>query len=323
LHDPVEFSGQVLRGAKPGVFNRRVSLDELRTLIARHAGRSTAAVDGLMLSAEHRPTRPQAGVADPVVALVAQGAKRIVLGERVYDYGAGQYLVVPLDLPVTGHVTRASPRQPELGAGLALRPAAIASLLLETNPGPGGRAPSPALAVSDASGDLVDAFVRMIRLLDRPADIPVLAPMIEREILWRLVNGEQGALVRQIGLADSRVTQIGRALRRIRDHYTDVLRVEELARLSGMSLSPFHRHFRALTAMTPIQYQKQIRLQEARLRLMSTTEDVASVGFAVGYDSASQFSREYRRRFGLPPGQDAARLRAEPDERTDTAAQFM
>ncbi|MFG2791051.1 AraC family transcriptional regulator N-terminal domain-containing protein [Streptomyces sp. NPDC048419] len=291
-----------------------MSMEELRTLIARHVGRSTAAIDGLLLSAEYRPTPPQAGIADPVLALVAQGAKRIVLGDRVYDYGAGQYLVVPLDLPVTGHVTEASPQRPELGAGLALRPAAIASLLLETDAAPAGKPPSPPLAVSDACADLVDAFVRMIRLLDRPADIPVLAPMLEREILWRLINGQQGALVRQIGLADSRVTQIGRALRQIRDHYSDVLRVEDLARMSGMSLSPFHRHFRALTAMTPIQYQKQIRLQEARLRLMSSTEDVATVGFAVGYDSASQFSREYRRHFGLPPGRDASRLRAEPDD---------
>ncbi|WP_405866436.1 AraC family transcriptional regulator N-terminal domain-containing protein [Streptomyces sp. NBC_00005] len=292
-----------------------MSLDELRTLIARHAGRSTAAVDGLLLSADHRPTPPRAGIADPVLALVAQGSKRLVLGDRVYDYGAGQYLVVPLGLPVTGHVTQASSQRPLLGAGLALRPAVIASLLLETGSGRNSRAPSAAaLAVSDAPADLLDAVVRMVRLLDHPADAPVLAPMIEREILWRLINGEQGALVRQIGLADSRVTQIGHALRWIRDHYTEPLRVEDLARLSGMSPSPFHRHFRALTTMTPIQYQKQIRLQEARLRLMSTTEDVADVGFAVGYDSASQFSREYRRHFGLPPGQDAARLSAEPRE---------
>ncbi|MER7841373.1 helix-turn-helix domain-containing protein [Streptomyces sp. NPDC096040] len=136
-----------------------------------------------------------------------------------------------------------------------------------------------------------------------------LAPMIEREILWRLITGEQGVLVRQIGLADSRLTQIGRAVRFIRDHFTDPLRVEDLARLAGMSASPFHRHFRAVTAMTPIQCQKHIRLQEARLRLMSSTEDVADIGHAVGYDSASQFSREYRRRFGRPPGADAARLR--------------
>ncbi|MHC3467535.1 AraC family transcriptional regulator [Streptomyces sp. 7R007] len=290
-------------------------LDELRTLIARHTSRASAAVvDGLMMSAECRPTPPRGGIAEPVVAVVAQGAKRVVVGDRVYDYGAGQYLVVPLNLPVTGHVTEASPERPLLGAGLALRPAAIASLLLETAAGAPARAPSPALAVSDAPADLVDAFVRMIRLLDRPADVPVLAPMIEREILWRLVNGEQGALVRQIGVADSRLSQIGHALRWIRDHYTQTLRVADLARMCGMSPSPFHRHFRALTAMTPVQYQKRIRLQEARLLLMSSGDDVTTVGFAVGYDSASQFSREYRRHFGLPPGRDAARLRSAPRE---------
>ncbi|MEU6140766.1 AraC family transcriptional regulator [Streptomyces sp. NPDC047081] len=296
-----------------------MSLDELRVLIARHARRPTA-VDWLMLSAQDRPTPPQAGIADPVVALVAQGSKRLVLGDRVYDYGAGQYLVVPLGLPVTGHVTQASRERPMLGAGIALRPAAVASLLLETGPGRDGRGTVSGLTVSDAPGELIDAFVRLIRLLEAPADVPVLAPMIEREILWRLINGQQGGLVRQIGLADSRLTQIGHALRWIRDHYAEALRVEDLARMSGMSLSPFHRHFRALTTMTPIQYQKQIRLQEARLLLMSSTEDVSAIGFAVGYDSASQFSREYRRHFGLPPGQDAVRLRA---ERPDTAQHFM
>lgn len=153
--------------------------------------------------------------------------------------------------------------------------------------------------------------MRLVRLLDRPADLPILAPMIEREILWRLVTGEQGALVRQIGLADSRLRHISRAVRWIREHHAQTLRVEDLARLAGMSASPFHRHFRAVTAMTPIQFQKRIRLQEARLRLMSSTDDVAGVGFAVGYDSASQFSREYRRQFGSPPGQDAARLRGQ------------
>jgi transcriptional regulator GlxA family with amidase domain len=165
------------------------------------------------------------------------------------------------------------------------------------------------VAVSDASDDLLDALVRMIRLLGRPADVPVLAPMIEKEILWRLITGEQGRMVRQIGLADSRLSHIGRAIRWIRTHHADLIRIDDLARMSAMSVSAFHRHFRAVTAMTPIQYQKRIRLQEARLLLISDARDVATVGFAVGYDSASQFSREYRRQFGVPPGQDAARLR--------------
>ncbi|MFD4505267.1 AraC family transcriptional regulator N-terminal domain-containing protein [Streptomyces sp. NPDC058457] len=325
-----------------------MSLDELRSLIDRHAPRdadAVPAIDGLMLTRAERPTGPRSGIADPVLALVAQGAKRLTLGGRIYDYEAGQYLVVSVDLPVSGQCTRAAPDHPFLGFGLRLRPARLAALLLESGTGPrtdgtgrrtigtgtgfsggrtdpgaagavgaGRRTDLPALAVGAASADLVGAAARMVRLLDRPADIPVLAPMIEREILWRLITGEQGALVRQIGLADSRLTQISRAVRFIRDHYTDPLRIEDLARLAGMSASPFHRYFRAVTAMTPIQYQKHIRLQEARLRLMSSTDDVADVGYAVGYDSASQFSREYRRQFGRPPGADAARLRNADEE---------
>ncbi|MEU9346097.1 AraC family transcriptional regulator [Streptomyces sp. NPDC048278] len=299
-----------------------MSLDELRSLIDRHAPRdadAVPAIDGLLLTRAERPTGPRSGVVDPVLALVAQGAKRLTLGGRIYDYEVGEYLVVSVDLPVSGQCTRATPETPFLGFGLRLRPARIAALLLETGTDPRAagarrRTGLPALAVGEAPADLLDAALRMVRLLDRPADIPVLAPMIEREILWRLITGEQGTLVRQIGLADSRLTQIGRAVRHIREHYTDALRVEELARLSGMSASPFHRHFRAVTAMTPIQYQKHIRLQEARLRLMSSTDDVSDVGYAVGYDSASQFSREYRRQFGRPPGADAARLRNSDEE---------
>ena len=171
--------------------------------------------------------------------------------------------------------------------------------------------------MSDVSADILDVAVRMLRLLDRPRDVAVLRPLIERELLWRLLEGEQGAMIRQFGLADSRLSQIGHAIRWLRAHYADTLRVEELAQLAAMSVSSFHRHFRAVTAMSPIQYQKQIRLQEARARLLADARDVATVGFDVGYDSPSQFSREYSRLFGAPPGRDAIRLRtiANPDRR--------
>jgi transcriptional regulator GlxA family with amidase domain len=152
-------------------------------------------------------------------------------------------------------------------------------------------------------------MTRLLRLLDTPRDVPVLRPLIEREILWRLLSGPQAGRVRQIGLADSRLTQVSHAIRHIRQHYARAISVEELAALAAMSLSSFHRHFRAVTAMTPIQFQKQIRLQEARSRLLADADDVAAVGYAVGYDSPSQFSREYSRMFGAPPGRDVARLR--------------
>jgi AraC-like DNA-binding protein len=310
------------------VFQSNVSLDELRASITHFAERPRHAIDGLLLSVVDRPTPPTATVADPVLAVVAQGAKRINLGDQIYDYGAGQYLVVSVGLPITGHFSQASPDRPFLGVGLTLRPAVIASLLLETGSAAssregGRRSETPlGVAVSDASDDLVDALVRMIRLLGRPADVPVLAPMIEREIIWRLITGEQGRLVRQIGLADSRLSHIGRAIGWIREHHADLIRIDDLAQMSAMSVSAFHRHFRAVTAMTPIQYQKRIRLQEARLLLISDSWDVATVGFAVGYDSASQFSREYRRQFGVPPGRDAARLRQQAENPTFASSPF-
>jgi AraC-like DNA-binding protein len=287
------------------------TLAELRTLIARHAGGDLTVTDipGVLLSASSAPTRSIHHVYEPAFALVAQGAKRAALGDRLFEYRAGQYLVVTVDLPMCGHVVEASAKKPFLAVGLTLKPSAIAALLLDTASVVRAAAEPFGVGVSDATPELLDPLVRLVRLLDRPEDVPVLAPMIEREILWRLLTGGQGALVRQIGLADSRLSHIGRAIRWIRTHYAEILRTEELARLAAMSVSSFHRHFRAVTTMSPLQYQKQIRLQEARSQLLTTSKDVASVGLSVGYDSASQFSREYSRLFGMPPGRDAQRLR--------------
>jgi AraC-like DNA-binding protein len=296
-----------------------MGLDELRTLITRHAGPDgTTAIDGVLLSRVDQPAPPAISTSGTVLAVIAQGAKRLALGDRVYEYHAGQYLVASVDLPVTGQFTQASPAEPALGFGLALRPSAIAALLLETAAGdPARSTPAPSgIAVSNASDDLIDAIVRMLRLLDRPRDRPVLAPMIEREILWRLITGEQGATMRQLGLADSGLSYISRAVRWIRDHHAEAFRVEDLAQLSGMSVSAFHRNFLAVTALSPIQFQKQIRLQEARLQLVAHPQDVARAGYLVGYDSPSQFSREYRRQFGIPPSHDAVRLRASRTSRT-------
>lgn len=159
--------------------------------------------------------------------------------------------------------------------------------MLETGAPRKAKTEPPGIAVSDLTDDLLEPIVRILRLLDRPEDIPVLAPAIEREILWRLINGEQGAMVRQLGVADSRTTQIGRAIRWVRDHYAETLRIEDLASVAGMSLTSFHRHFVGVTSLSPLQFQKQIRLQEARSRLLSSLQDVAAVGYSVGYDSPS------------------------------------
>lgn len=289
-------------------------LAELRTLLARHARPDgSTAIDGVLISKVEQPSPPSTSMSGTVLALIAQGAKRLALGERVYEYRAGQYLVASVDMPVTGHFVDARPRQPALGFGLMLEPAAIAELLLHAGPGDiprtGGSA-SSGIAVRDAPGELLDAVIRLLRLLDRPRDRTVLAPLIVREILWRLITGEQGATVRQLGLPDSSLAHIARAVRWIREHYRQSFRVPDLAQLAGMSVSAFHRNFHAVTAMSPIQFQKQIRLQEARLLLATHPTDVTGVGYRVGYDSPSQFSREYRRQFGAPPSLDATRLRS-------------
>jgi AraC-like DNA-binding protein len=287
-------------------------LAELRTLIARHARPDeTTALDRVLLSAAGEPGEPHASATGTVMAVIAQGAKRLAIGDRVYDYGPGQYLVASVDLPITGHYTRASHDEPALGFGLVLRPATIASVLLDAGAVHERPAPAPpGLGVADASSELLDAVVRMVRLLDAPGDRAVLAPMLEREIIWRLLHGPLGESIRQAGLADSSLTHVSRAVRWITEHYDEPFRVDDLAGSCGMSVSAFHRTFNAVTALSPIRFQKQIRLQQARLLLLTGVDDVATVGYRVGYDSASQFSREYRRQFGLPPGRDAAGLRA-------------
>lgn len=290
-----------------------MSLDELRDLITRHARPDlTTAIEDVLVSKVDRAEPPSPAMTGTVLAVIAQGRKRIALGDRVHEYGAGQYLVASVDMPITGHYTDIEPGRPALGFGLVLRPAVITELLLHAAPGdlPPVDGTPPGLAVNDASDELLDAVVRLLRLLDRPRDRAVLAPLVKREVLWRVVTGAHGAAVRQLGLADSGLTHIARAVRWIRDHYARSFRVEDVARLAGMSVSAFHRNFQAVTAMSPIQFQKQIRLQQARLLLAAHPNDVTGVGHRVGYDSPSQFSREYRRQFGEPPSRDASRLRA-------------
>ena len=286
-------------------------LAEIRDLIATHARPDLRTpIDGLLLS-HVETSEPEHSLTEPLLVVMAQGSKQLLLGDQVYEYKTGQVLVVTADLPVTGHFIDATPQVPALGLGLVLRPATIAPLLLESAAGQRPRtAPSaPAMTTGTASPELLDAAARMLRLLDSPADAPVLAPMIEREILWRLLTGPYADVIRQIGLADSSLTHVSRAIRWIRDNYAEPMRIADLARLAGMSPAAFHRHFRAITALSPLQFQKRIRLQEARSLLAARPGDVAGIGHLVGYDSPSQFNREYRRLFGTPPGQDATRLR--------------
>jgi AraC-like DNA-binding protein len=294
----------------------------LKELITRYAGDGLGlvrtALPGVSVVRSPTITEPLGDMIEPTLSVIAQGAKETELNGRTFAYGPGQFLVVSVELPVIGHVTRATVEEPFLAFVLKLRPESIAALLLETVPaaavGPDAVDATPAgIAVSDASPALIDAIGRLLALLGAPDDGAVLAAGVEREILWRLLTGPQGTTVRQIGLADGRLAHLARAIRWIRGHYSEALRVDELAALASMSVSSFHRHFRAVTSMTPIQFQKQIRLREARARLLAQPGDITGVGFAVGYDSPSQFSREYRRMFGEPPSRHALALREAAD----------
>ncbi|MFB4282746.1 MULTISPECIES: AraC family transcriptional regulator [unclassified Nonomuraea] len=291
-----------------------MGFEELRALLARHVRpEETTVIDGLYIAKAERTGPPSPAMSGTVLAVLAQGAKRLAVGDRIHEYRPGSYLVASVDLPVTGHFVEVGPERPALGLALVLEPSAIADLLLRAGSGdlPRPRAVAlPGIAVAGMTADLLDALIRLVRLLERPRDQAVLAPLVKQEILWRLLTGEQGGTVRQLGLADSSLSHIARAVRWIQDHYAEPFRVEDLARLSGMSPSAFYRHFQTITALSPIQFQKQIRLQQARLLLATHAGDITGVAHRVGYDSASQFSREYRRQYGIPPSHDASRLHA-------------
>lgn len=282
-----------------------MSFDELRTLLARHARPDQmTAIDGLHIARVESSGPPATEMSGTVLAVLAQGAKRLASGNRVHEYRPGDYLVTSIDLPVTGSFLDATPEAPALGFALVLDPSAIADLLMNVAAGDLPRphhTPAPAITVGALTDELRDAAVRLLRLLDHPRDQAVLAPLIKREILWRLITGEHGETVRQLGLAESGLHHIARAVRWIRDHYAESFRVADLARMSGMSPSAFYRNFQAVTAQSPIQFQKHLRLQQARLLLLSNTQDITAVAHRVGYDSPSQFSREYRRMYGSTP----------------------
>jgi len=283
-------------------------LHELAGIIRRHAGDDALIIGGpdAMLITASTAAPAQQIVYEPMLCVILQGAKRTTLGAQSYAYRAGDYLVVSADLPVSGEVLEA----PYAALGVALDPAVIAELMREAGEIESDEAPGRALKVSRMDDGLLDAVGRLVALLDRPGDAPVLAPMIRREIVWRLLAGEHGAMVRQIGMKDGRLGRIQRVIAHLRERYAEPVRIDQLAELAGMSETSLHRHFKAVTSMSPLQYQKQVRLQEARNRLLADGRDIAGVGFSVGYDSPSQFSREYSRQFGQPPGRDLARLRA-------------
>jgi AraC-like DNA-binding protein len=298
-------------------------LTELRNLLLRHTRgyRTETAIPRVALSRGHAIIGPLVGVYKPMLCLAVQGAKSVVIGDRVLDYDPDNCFVTSVEVPATGRIVEASVDRPYLAISLILEPTLIAEVLQDlevTAEGP----LQVGFAVCPVTHDLVEAWARMIRLLDHPGDIPFLAPMIEREILYRLVQGPQAGLLRQIARSDSRLAKIRRALAWISAHFDQPLRIEDVADMVGMSLATFHRHFKAATAMSPLQYQKMIRLQQARRLLVIENGDVTQVAYSVGYESPSQFSREYARQFGSPPARDAARVRESASGFDETELQF-
>lgn len=259
-------------------------------------------------------------VARPALCIVAQGAKCVMLGQEVYEYDASRMLVYSLDLPVAGQITRASHAEPFLCVRLDLDARLIAELVLKVYPqGPPPIEASRALYVSQANASVVNAVTRLLELITQPGDAELLGPLVIEEILIRLLRSPVGGRVAQIGLAESSMHRIAKAVAWLRANFSQPMKVEELAELANMSVSSFHQHFKAVTAMSPVQYQKTLRLQEARRLMLSATMDVSTACQEVGYLSASQFSRDYSRFFGSAPTKDIARLREQGFTSADVA----
>lgn len=266
-------------------------------------------IPGLNLHRWETPTEPTSYTLPPSICLIGQGRKRLFLGEESYVYDTHRFLITSVDLPVVTQVVEASGDRPYLGLTLELDLRVIAQLMLGRDlPSARPSRERLGIAVSDISPPLLDAFKRLIDLLEKPEDISALAPLIKQEIFYRLLTGEQGPLLRQITTVGNHGYQISRAIDWLKENFNKSVKMEELARGAGLSLSAFHNHFRSMTAMSPLQYQKRMRLNEARRLMLTEHVDASRAAFKVGYESPSQFSREYTRQFGAPPMRDIRNL---------------
>jgi len=292
--------------------------DELAKLVERHVagdGTHATAIPSLFFMRHPHVTGPSYGVYKPSFCIVVQGAKEVWLAQELFKYSPADYLVASVDLPVIAQVTEASSDVPYLGFKLEFTPSQILEVLsdsqVEARPIENTKR---AMFVSHMESSLLDAVIRLARLLDNPEDIPVLAPIFTKEILYRVLQGQHGAALEQIAVKGSSTYRIRGVIEHIMNNFERSFRIEELAEIANMGISSLHRHFKEVTAMSPIQFQKQFRLQEARRLLLSESSDATDVAFRVGYESPSQFSREYSRMFGLPPKEDIKRLRSQYDQ---------
>ena len=290
-----------------------MAINELRQLssaIQRHIpndGIHDTLVPALMLFRSSKPSEHAAAVYEPSLVIIAQGSKEVLLAKETYRYDPAQSLLVSVDLPVAARVVEASPERPCLGTRISLDPAVVGELLADGLTSPPLGSPARGLAVTPVEPPLLNAVTRLVGLLDTPEDIPALAPLVLREITYRILIGPEGSRLRQLASAGAPAQKIAKSIRWLKGHFAESLQITWLAKEVRMSPSAYHLHFKGVTGMSPLQYQKHLRLQEARRLMLGEGLDAAEAAFHVGYESPSQFSREYRRLFGAPPRRTSPR----------------
>jgi len=309
-HDPTPASRQHTDPEERKAAANRAELTERISRALPEDGRIEP-MDGLFLNRSSTTNEPlHAVVVQPCFCVIAQGRKEIHLGEHSYPYDPYKYLLVTAELPLTGQVLDASEEEPYLSLRLDLDPSLVSSVMVEAgHTAPPDGSDVRAIDVNPLSDSLLDAAVRLVRLVENPDDAPVLKPMITREIIYRLLQGEQGERLRHIAVLNGQEHRIAEAVRRLRQNFDQSIQVNTLAEEFGMSQSSFYEHFKDFTGMTPLQFQKQLRLQEARRLMLGEDLNASTAGYRVGYDDPSHFSREYKRQFGRPPMRDVERLR--------------
>jgi AraC-like DNA-binding protein len=296
----------------------QASREELvaRLAQATHADGISEPLDGVRLHRASTPTELGHGVSAPSFCVIAQGSKEVLLGDKRYWYDSAHYLIATTALPIASRIAEASEECPYLSVMVMLDPALISSVMIETGyVAPRSQAAVTAIDVSALDTGLLDAVVRLVRLLDSASDAHFLAPLLKREIVYRLLSGEQRGRIAQLAALGGGTHRIAEALEWLRRDFNRPLLIEEVARELGMSASGFHHHFKALTALSPLQFQKHLRLQEARRLMLGEGLDAANAGYRVGYDDAAYFNREYKKLFGEPPMRDVERLRKGTTER--------
>ncbi|MEG3135098.1 AraC family transcriptional regulator [Rouxiella sp. T17] len=292
--------------------SQQALLDEL-CLLAAHARnwRTETGIPRVAMVQGCIPQHALSAVYEPMINLILRGSKTMSVGDRVFHYDPASYFVMSVDLPAVGAVFPSAAREPYLAVSLTLQPERVAELLADAPPRVHSDDVQGAFSVASVTPELLDAWVRMLRLMNQPEDIPVLAPVFEREILYHVLKGPHGWMLRDIASPDTMLGRIANAISWIKQYYMQEFSIDALAERHAMSVSAFHRHFKAVTAMSPLQYQKRVRLLHARTLLLRRQLNVTSVALEVGYQSVTQFNREYARFFGLPPLKDISRLREE------------